>query len=48
MEPLPAVVERQLVAVPPGYSRGIIDGYVVIYEPQTRILIDVAALFGSR
>ena len=48
MEALPPVVERQLVPVPSGYQRGIIDGYVVIYEPQTRVVIDVAALFGPR
>jgi hypothetical protein len=48
VEPLPIVVERQLVPVPSGYRRGIIDGYVVIYEPRTRVVIDVAALFGPR
>jgi len=48
MEPLPVVVERQLVVLPGGYRRGVIDGYAVVYSPGTRVIIDVAALFGPR
>lgn len=46
MQPLPVVVERELVPLPPGYRRGYIDGTVVVYSPQTRVMIDVVALFG--
>ena len=46
MEPLPVVVERQLVPVPTGYQRGFIDGYVVMYQPRTQVIVDVVAVFG--
>jgi hypothetical protein len=32
--------------VPVGYSRGIIDGFGVVYSPRTGVIIDVTALFG--
>jgi len=47
MEPLPVAIERQLVVLPSGYRRGYIDGSVVVYSPQTRVMIDVVALFGN-
>lgn len=47
MEPLPVVVERRLVALPPDYRRGYIDGRVVVYSPRTRAVIDVVALLGN-
>jgi len=46
MQPLPVVVERQLVPVPSGYSRGYIDGYAVVYSPRTQVVIDIVAVFG--
>ena len=46
MEPLPIVVERQLVVLPPDYRRGVIDGYVVVYNPRTQIIVDIAAVLG--
>lgn len=46
MQPLPVVVERQLAPVPSGYSRGYIDGYAVVYSPRTRVVIDIAVVFG--
>ena len=45
MEPLPVVVERDLVVLPPGYQRGYIDGSVVVYVPRTQVVIDVVPLF---
>jgi hypothetical protein len=45
IEPLPVVVERQLVTVPGDYRRGFIDGYAVVYSPRTRVVIDVFAVF---
>lgn len=45
MEPFPASLERELVTLPSGYHRGVIEGYAVIYNPRTHVIIDVVALF---
>jgi hypothetical protein len=45
MEPFPVVLERQMVALPAGYQRGVIDGHAVIYKPGTSIIIDATILF---
>jgi hypothetical protein len=45
MEPFPASLERDLVALPRGYRRGVLDGHAVIYQPKTQVIIDVAVLF---
>jgi ABC-type Zn2+ transport system substrate-binding protein/surface adhesin len=47
MQPLPVAVERQLVPLPGGYRRGYVDGYAVVYSPNTQIVIDVVAVFGK-
>jgi len=44
-EPFPAAVERQLVALPAGYRRGVIDGHAVIFDDRTQVILDVAVLF---
>lgn len=44
-ERFPATVERQLVALPRGYNRGVIDGHAVIFNPRTQVIFDVAVLF---
>lgn len=44
MEPFPPVLERRLSALPPGYSRGVIDAHAVIYNSRG-IIVDVAVLF---
>ncbi len=46
MQPLPVVVERQLIPLPPDYRRGFIDGQVVVYSPRTQVVVDVSAVFG--
>jgi hypothetical protein len=46
IQPFPVVVEQQLVVLPPEYRRGIIDGYAVVYNPHTQVIIDIAAVFG--
>ncbi|MBZ5556541.1 MAG: hypothetical protein LAO77_04630 [Acidobacteriia bacterium] len=48
MEPLPIVLERQLVPLPPEYRRGVVDGHVVVYNPRAEVVIDVVGLFGLR
>jgi hypothetical protein len=45
MEPFPVVVERELVVLPSGYQRGVLDGHAVIYNPRTQVIVDVAVLF---
>ena len=45
LEPFPVVVERELVVLPSGYRRGVLDGHAVIYNPRTQVIIDVAVLF---
>ena len=45
MEPFPDVVERELVVLPSGYRRGVLDGHAVIYDPRTQVIVDVAVLF---
>lgn len=44
IQPFPVVLERQLVRLPPPYHRGFIDGYAVVYNPRTQVIIDVAML----
>jgi hypothetical protein len=46
LQPFPVAVERQLVVLPPEYRRGFIDGYAVVYNPRTQVVIDVMAMFG--
>jgi hypothetical protein len=48
IEPLPPVLEPQLIVLPPEYRRGVVDGQVVVYNPHADILIDVVDLFGLR
>ena len=44
VEPIPVYVERELVVLPRGYRRGIIDGHVVVFNNRG-LIIDVAMLF---
>jgi hypothetical protein len=45
MEPFPMALQRELVVLPSGYQRGVIDGHAVIYNPRTQVIVDVAVLF---
>jgi Ni/Co efflux regulator RcnB len=44
VRPYPVYLERDLIALPRGYRRGIIDGHAVVYNGRGLIL-DVAVLF---
>ena len=44
IRPVPVYVEPELVVVPHGYRRGLIDGHAVVYNDRGFIL-DVAVLF---
>jgi hypothetical protein len=43
--PFPVVLDRELVALPYGYHRGVIDGHAVVFHPATHVVVDVAAIF---
>ena len=45
IEPLPAALERNLLVLPQGYKRGVMDGHAVIYDPITHAIMDIASLF---
>jgi hypothetical protein len=45
LQPFPVEIERQLVVLPPYYSRGVLDGHAVIYNTRSHVMIDVAVLF---
>lgn len=44
IQPYPVYVEREIVVLPHGYRRGIIDGHAVVYNSRG-LIIDVAVLF---
>lgn len=44
MRPVPADVVRELPAAPAGYVFGYIDGYCVVYNPNTGYIADVIDL----
>jgi hypothetical protein len=44
MEPLPVAVERRLVALPPDYRRGYIEGSVLVYSPRTQVIVDAVVV----
>ena len=44
-QPFPVVLERQLVMLPRGYRRGVIDRQAVVFDPRTHVIVDVAVLF---
>ena len=47
IQPLPYEVERSLPPAPAGYARGYVDGYAVMYQPRTHLVIDFHAVFGN-
>lgn len=47
IQPFPYQVERSLPPVPAGCTRGYVDGYAVVYQPRTRMVIDFRAVFGN-
>jgi hypothetical protein len=47
VQPLPAVVLEQLPALPPNCERGYADGYAVVYDRTTRVILDSVDLIGA-
>ena len=46
MQPFPYEIEHRLPPIPDGCARGYMDGYAVVYEPRTRVIVDIHAVFG--
>lgn len=44
IRPVPVYIERDLVHLPRGYRRGIIDGHVVVFN-SSGLIVDLAVLF---
>jgi hypothetical protein len=42
LRPFPVRLERRFVELPPYYRRGFLDGYAVVYDPRTRVIVDIA------
>jgi hypothetical protein len=45
IEPVPVDIVSYLPPVPEGYMVGFVDGYCVVYDPNTFIVVDVIDLF---
>jgi hypothetical protein len=45
LERFPAPLERQLLVLPTGHARGVMDGHAVIYNPITHAILDIVSLF---
>ena len=45
IQPFPYVVERGLPPLPPECARGYMDGYAIVYQPRSRIIVDIHAVF---
>ncbi len=44
--PLPPDIDRRLAPIPQGYQRGVVDGYAVVYNPITQIIMDITRIIG--
>ncbi|HZU28695.1 MAG TPA: hypothetical protein VFA04_24430 [Bryobacteraceae bacterium] len=47
VRPLPVEVEQELPPPPSGFERGYVDGYAVVFQPRTHLVIDFHAVFGN-
>ncbi len=45
LQPIPPEVITYLPPVPPGYAMGYYDGYTVVYDPATYLIVSVLDLF---
>jgi hypothetical protein len=45
LEPFPVALERELVVLPSGHRRGVIDGHAVIFDDRTHVILDATVLF---
>ena len=47
VQPVPVAYYRDVPPPPPGYRYGYYEGYVVAYDPTTRVIGDVLDLVGA-
>jgi hypothetical protein len=47
VQPLPLAVLEQLPPVPASCERGYVDGYAVVYDRTTRVILDSVDLIGA-
>lgn len=47
VRPLPVAVVEQLPPPPPNCERGYVDGYAVVYDRKTRVILDTVDLIGA-
>lgn len=46
IQPFPVVIERRLPPLCAGCVRGYMDGYAVVYQPRSRVIIDIHAVIA--
>ena len=46
-QPMPIIVVQELPPVPVYYQRGYIDGYAVVYDRRTRMIVDAVDLISA-
>jgi hypothetical protein len=44
IQPFPYSIERRLPPLPPECARGYMDGYAIVYQPRSRVIIDIHAV----
>lgn len=47
LQPFPPVVVQRLPPLPPNCGRGYLDGFAVVYDRRTRVILDVMDLIGA-
>jgi len=47
LQPFPPVVVQRLPRLPPNCGRGYLDGFAVVYDRRTRVILDVMDLIGA-
>ncbi|MGE5646721.1 MAG: hypothetical protein ACM336_13110 [Acidobacteriota bacterium] len=47
MRPMPVVIVQRLPPPPPYCAHGYIDGYAVVYDTRTRVILDVIDIFNA-
>ncbi len=44
---MPPIVVQQLPPLPPNYQRGYLDGYAVVVDPRTRVIVDAVDILNA-
>ncbi|GAC1361528.1 MAG: hypothetical protein NVSMB3_09790 [Acidobacteriaceae bacterium] len=46
-QPMPPIVLQQLPPLPSNYQRGYLDGYAVVVDPRTRVVVDAVDILHA-